>query len=158
MLSSVVGVTLICIQFIGPLLILVYCNGRIVWILTRRIDLSIGSNEQQCYKNNPNVDKFQLARKNTIKTFLMVGLCFVICWSSNQVYYLMYTLGFKADWNGFFYKFSVLMLFFNCTVNPFIYLFQYQDYQKALKVCFKYRSPENTETFSSSVVARSVHV
>ena len=29
--------------------------------------------------------KFQLARRNTIKTLLIVGLCFIICWSQNQV-------------------------------------------------------------------------
>lgn len=78
-------------------------------------------------------DKFQIARRNTIKTLLVVGLCFIICWSNNQIYYLMYNLGYDVDWNGFYYQFTMLMVFMNCIINPFIYLIKYEDYQKALK-------------------------
>ena len=38
-------------------------------------------------------EKFQLARRNTIKTLLIVGLCFIICWSQNQIIYFMYNSG-----------------------------------------------------------------
>ena len=110
--SSGVGVFLICIQFIIPLVVLLYCYGRILWILTRRIDSHMGSQ----------TDTFQVARTNTIKTLLIVALCFIICWSNNQIYYLMFNLGHGLDWNGVYYKFTVLMVFLNCTVNPFIYL------------------------------------
>ena len=72
--SSVVGVLLICIQFIGPLVILIYCYGRIIWVLTRRMDVNIGNNEA-----NQTVDTFQTARSNTIKTFLLIAICFIIC-------------------------------------------------------------------------------
>ena len=81
-------------------------------------------------------DKFQIARRNTIKTLLIVGLCFIICWSNNQVYYLMYNLGYDVDWNGIYYQFTMLMVFMNCVINPFIYLLKYEDYQKAIKRFF----------------------
>ena len=129
MLSSIIGIILIFIQFLIPLIILVYCYGRIVWILTRRIDSKLNTTTNA----NPHADTFQTARNNTIKTLLIVALCFIICWSNNQVYYTMYNLGYKVDWNGVFYKFTVLMVFFNCTVNPFIYLVKYKDYQVALR-------------------------
>ena len=45
----------------------------------------------------------------------------------------MYNLGYKADWNSTYFQFTVLMVFLNCTVNPFIYLIKYKDYQTALK-------------------------
>ena len=124
--SSIFGMVLITLQFILPVIILVYCYGRIVWILTRRIDSNLQTSDKQ-------TDKFMLARKNTIKTFLLVGLFFIICWSNNEVYYLMYNLGYNADWNGNYFQFTVLMVFLNCTVNPFIYLVKYRDYQSALK-------------------------
>ena len=78
-------------------------------------------------------DKFQLARRNTIKTLIIVGCCFVVCWSQNQVLYLMFNLGYDLDWNSGYYHFTVLMVFVNCTVNPFIYLVKYQDYQIAFR-------------------------
>ena len=85
---------------------------------------------------NTNKDKFQLARKNTIQTLLIVRLCFIICWSQNQIEYLMYNLGYPIDYSSNYHKFTVLMVFINCTVNPFIYLIKYRDYQEAFKKCF----------------------
>ena len=143
--SSIFGVFLIIIQFVIPLIILVYCYGRIVWILTRRITADMQSNH---------TDTFQLARANTIKTFLLVGVCFIICWSNNQVYYLMYNLGYEADWNGIYFQFTVLMVFLNCTINPFIYLIKYQDYQVALKKlfgCNRQREGEDSDIKRSKV-------
>ena len=96
------GVFVFCITFLVPLIILIFCYVKIVWILTRRIDSNLSG-----VKN----DKFELARTNTIKTLLIVALCFVICWSSNQIYYLMYNLGFNVNWNSPFYKSTVVMAF-----------------------------------------------
>ena len=47
----------------------------------------------------------------------------------------MFNIGYDVDFNGTFFKVSILMAFINCTVNPFIYLIQYKDYQQALKQC-----------------------
>ena len=124
---SIFAVFIQFLIFILPLIILVYCYGRIVWVLHSRI----GNNTSESKSNLD--DKFQLARKNTIKTFLLVGLCFIICWIQNQVYYLIFNLGYHVDWNSTYYKYTILMIFLNCTVNPFIYLIKYDDYQKALR-------------------------
>ena len=95
------------ILFILPLIILVYCYGRIVWVLYRRVNTNTTESQSNLG------DKFLLARKNTIKTFLLVGLCFIICWIQNQIYYFMYNLGYDIDWNSAYYKYSVLMIFLN---------------------------------------------
>ena len=140
---SALGVVVQFMLFILPLIILVFCYGRIVWVLHRRINTT-NTQSNQC-------DKFLLARKNTIKTFLLVGLCFIICWIQNQVYYLMYNLGYEIDWNSAYYMYTILMIFLNCTVNPFIYLIKYQDYQTALSnflCCKKVKSSKGfQETF-----------
>ena len=150
LLSTIFGIVMIVIQFIIPLIILVYCYGRIVWILTRRIDSNLQASNMQ-------TEKFLLARKNTIKTFLIIGLCFVICWSNNQVYYLMYNLGYNADWNSTYFQFTVVIVFLNCTVNPFIYLIKYQDYQIALRKLFgcERKKPEEDSGIKRSVVTLS---
>ena len=81
-------------------------------------------------------DKFQLARRNTIKTLFIVGLCFIICWSQNQTIYFMHNCGYEINFNSTYNQITVLMVFLNCTVNPFIYLIKYRDYQQALKTFF----------------------
>ena len=136
-LQKFVGLFTTIIAFVIPLLILIYCYGRILWVLTRRLDSKFNNTGGQA-------DVFQLARRNTVKTFLIVAICFVICWSNNQIYYVMDTLGFPANWNGTYYKFTVFMVFLNCTINPFIYLVNYQDYQKALKSFFGCQRQKDT--------------
>ena len=117
-----------------------------MWVLTRRISSSLSG-----VKN----DNFEIARTNTIKTLLLVALCFVICWSSNQIYYLMYNFGFNVDWNSSFYQFTVVMAFLNCTINPFIYLAKYQDFQTALTSCCKSRkSGDGRSDISSGTVSQ----
>ena len=124
--KTIFGFFNIFVMFFIPLIVLVYCYGRIVRILTRRIESNLDNTGTQS-------EKFILARTNTVKTLLLVGLCFIICWSDNQVYYFIFNLGYKVNFNGNHYKFGILMVFFNCTINPFIYLLQYRDYQQALK-------------------------
>ena len=138
------GVFVFCITFLVPLIILIFCYVKIVWVLTRRIDSNLSG-----VKN----EKFELARTNTIKTLLIVALCFVICWSNNQIYYLMYNLGFNVNWNSSFYQSTVVMAFLNCTINPFIYLAKYQDFQSALKsfcVCRKSREQRDLDLKSEN--------
>ena len=62
-------------------------------------------------------DKFQLARRNTIKTALIVGMSLIICWSQAKFSYLIYNIGYPIERNTTSYKSTLLMLFFNCTVN-----------------------------------------
>ena len=79
---------------------------------------------------------FQVARRNTVKAFLIISICFVLCWSCSQFNYLLYNLGYDVDFNGTFFKVALLMAFCNCTINPFIYLVKYRDYQIALRELF----------------------
>ena len=152
-MSSAWGVFVICIQFIGPLFILVYCYGRIVWILTRKIDSNLDNKERNTTTTESVLSKrFSAARNNTIKTFLLVSVCFFVCWVFDEVYYLMFNLGFDADCNGNYFKFCIIMVFLNCTVNPFVYLFKYQDNQKALRNFFSFKDKQSSKKSHSSEV------
>ena len=90
---------MVCIQFIGPVTILIYCYGRIAWMLTRRLGSNLESTSSSPDVENAIKSKFLKARNKTIKTVLLVGICFIICWVNDDVYYLMYNLGYDADWN-----------------------------------------------------------
>ena len=114
------------IEYFIPLFILLYCYGRIMWMLTRRTGSDLSQKDNQ-------TNMFQLARKNTLKTFLLIGLCFVICWSGSQFNYLLYNIGYPADWNSTFFKVITLMAFGNCMINPFVYLVKYKYFQEGLK-------------------------
>ena len=151
--GTVFAVLLFGLEYFVPLVILVYCYGRIVWVLNRRIDTNLGNTTTISTTQRINRDTFQLARKNTIKTFALVAVCFIICLSNAHIYYFMYNLGYDLDYNGTYYQFTVLMVFLNCTVNPFIYLIKYKDYQMALKKligCVKQKEGEDSDTKRNS--------
>ena len=140
-------------EFLLPLMILVFCYGRILWVLRRRMDSTLGREGGK----DPSAATFQKAQKNVVKTLLLVVLFFVLCFTSAEVYYSMESFGFPIDYNTPFYKFTGVMMLVNCTVNPFIYLFNYDDFQMALKrsLCFKV-SKHNSDDISSQHTVSSV--
>ena len=157
LIHRIVGVFFIAEKYLVPLFILMYCYGKIIWVLSKRAESNLDTTDSQD-------DKFQLAKKNTIKTFLIVSICFVLCWFNAQLAYLLYNLGFNISLAGTYNKVSTVIAFVNCTINPFIYLIKYRDYQVALKSFFSCffsahneRNPRRQEVRSSSVVSSEVN-
>ena len=99
----------------------------------------------------------QMARKNTLKTFLLISICFVLCWTCTHFNYLLYNIGYAVDFNGAFHKIVVLLAFCNCTINPFVYLFKYKDYKTAVRELFhikqtqKYGQSSKIATIASTI-------
>ena len=166
--SQVVGVYLIAVALFIPILILIFVYGRIAWILARKLDNDILTDIQEERQNqgeNKMVNKatemrkqnFELAKRNTIKTLVIVGVCFIMCWIGNQIWVLLFNLGWEINWDSPAYQFSVLMICVNCTINPFVYLAQYKEYQNALKtlICGKRKSrlPNEVQSNCTSTVS-----
>ena len=143
--QSVFSIFVVSVEFIIPVIILVYCYGRILWIIRARIGSKMGTDEKQTVK-------FEQARNNVIKTLFIVVFFIFICYLGIEVLFICYNLGFEVDWNGGYYKFTVIMVFINCTVNPFIYLINYKDFQKALmrQFCCRISHQERNSDLSSS--------
>ena len=143
------GILLMFVEFFIPFTILIFCYVKIVCVLSRRINTDLiqntskgKSSEITTGQNDRNKaidtgrDKFLIARRNTITTLLIIGACFIICWSQNQILYFMYNCGYNLDYNSTYFNYTIIMVFLNCTVNPFIYVLKYRDYQEALKNFF----------------------
>ena len=167
-IKTIFGIIIILIDFFIPFVILIFCYVKIVWMLSKRIDTGIGDVKNQVKNVNSGThtevekknhledkdkDKFQLARRNTIKTVLIVGLCFIICWSQAEFSYLIYNIGYPIERNSTYYKFTLLMLFFKCTVNPFIYLIEHHDYQIALKQFLRFKTKDKEENRSLNSIS-----
>ena len=68
----------------------------------------------------------------------------------------MYNCGYDLNYNSTYIQFTVLMVFLNCTVNPFIYLIKYNDYQEALRKCFYCsKEKEDDNNLNSSMLSIS---
>ncbi len=129
-LQNIMGFVQVFIEFFLPLTIVIFCYSSIIFMLSKRIQndqLSPGA------EGNAAAQTFQQAKRNTLLTFIIVACCFILCWCQNQMMYLLYNLGLSIDFHGTYLNVTLLFAFLNCTVNPFIYLFKYRDYQEALK-------------------------
>ena len=148
MTSQIVGIYVVIVVVFLPVSILIFVYGRIAWVLSRKatkdiladkIDVGEGNDKVVNASTDLRKKNYQLATRNTIKTLVLVAVCFVICWTGNQVWFLLYNIGYEVAFDSEVYQFFVLMVCVNCTINPFIYLVQYKEYQAALKtlVCKK---------------------
>ena len=143
------GILVTFLDFIFPITVLAYCYTRILWILKKRLDRK--------QDGNPRIStvpiKLEKAKTNVIKTVLIVVSFFFLCFIYAVIFYLMYIFGYDIDWNGFHYKLSVALLFLNCTVNPFIYLFNYRDFQVASKRLFSCNKRQNAGEMLQTVTS-----
>ncbi len=161
------GVAVFCLLLIIPVAILIAVYGRIAWFLSKQMNTDLLNNtklenkskmpeETTAKVSNPAAElrqkNFELARRNTIKTLLLVAIFFVLCWTGNQIWLLMFSLGTEMNWDSPVYQFFVLMICVNCVINPIIYLIQYRDYQKALRnlLCKKQKHIDDFSDMSQS--------
>ncbi len=128
-----VGILTVLLQFIIPLCFFIYAYTAIAVTLHRKskIQPSLGA------AVSDNV--WQEGRDNTIKTLIIVCVCFVLCWSTNQIYYLMHHSGCEIDFTSFFYHCTVFAVYTNCCINPIIYAIKFKPFQEAAKALV-YRS------------------
>ncbi|KAK2141605.1 hypothetical protein LSH36_1070g00029 [Paralvinella palmiformis] len=130
-IQRAVGLLTITLQFFLPILIIAFAYIRIVVILRRGVTTkgsSKNSNPQDARRDK----RMKRARTNVIKTLVMVAMSFVLCWSPNQFFFLVYNIGVELDFNGTFYHFTVIAVFLNSCINPFIYAFQYDQFKNEL--------------------------
>ena len=149
LVESALGIFLIFVESLIPLMILIYCYGRILWIIRARIGSNVGSEDAQRAT-------FELARNNLIKTLFIVAFFIVVCYTGIDAIYLYSHLGGEVDWSSDLYHFCLGMYFLSCTINPFIYLVNYKDFQKALMeqfCCRKSRHESDSELTGSTVTA-----
>ena len=166
--SKIVGVYIVFVAVILPASILIFVYGRIAWVLSRKVRNDILTDKIKRGTGNDNVvssatnlrmKKYQLATRNTIKTLVLVAVSFIICWTGNQVLAFLHNIGYKVEFDSEVYQFFVLMVCVNCTINPFVYLVQYKEYQTALKalICNKRKGkiPRGSISFSSATTTMS---
>ncbi len=121
---QIYGIMHLIVKLFIPLIIIVFVYSRIAHVLSRKIQIQ-----------NVLTAKLAHSRKNTVKTLFLVSLSFFLCWVCNQVYFFLQNVGLPSDFSSNFYHFTILMVYFNCTINPLIYCLQYEQFQEvALKL------------------------
>src|SRR5688572_8762194 len=84
---------------------------------------------------------------NVIKTFLIISVCFVLCWSPNRINYILYNLHIVKNLSSDGRNVTVFLAFLNVCLNPFIYAANLDPVKKYLREKFcNIRSQGSPET------------
>ncbi|XP_071784563.1 galanin receptor 2b-like [Asterias amurensis] len=145
--SNIMGIIVILMQYILPVGLMLFayiCIGKEMKRGAARVGPAPAAHLPGGANAPDMANSLLRARRNTFKMLLIVFITFVICWTPNQVIFLMFNLGFQLTLTEWFYYLSVAMVATNSCVNPFIYALKYRQFRKGLRRIFS-RAREQTE-------------
>ncbi len=127
------GITNVFLKYFLPIGVMVYSYGRILVIINRKIAPTETSGDV----TSTHGVKYTSAKRKTIRMLIVVCLCFILCWSWNQFFFLALNLGAKLSLGSPFYQFTVVAIFVNSCINPFVYIAKYSEFRQGMKMMFR---------------------
>ena len=124
-LQSTFGVVYTVGTFLLPVFFIVFAYSHMLIVLRKR--------SSQVGDVTNNVKKLSSAQMNLTKTMVVVTVVFLLCWTPNQIYYLLYNLGFKLRLGSPSWLVTQYLCFINCCFNPFVYAYKYEGVKAVLK-------------------------
>jgi len=73
------------------------------------------------------------AGRNALVTSLVICCGFIVCCTPNNILVFLYFLGYHLDFSSWYYHFTVVLVFSNSCINPFIYAAKYHEFQQAVR-------------------------
>jgi len=71
--------------------------------------------------------------RNATVISLIVCCGFVACWSVNEIMYFLRLVGHHIPRHNWYSDFSVVLVYTNSCINPFIYAAKYGEFQNGMK-------------------------
>ena len=115
-IQRMVGSLVLFIQYLLPLVVICYSYQRIY----QRLASCPG-------------DQRSRVRRNVIRTLMLIAMCFVICWTPNQILYTMFNLGQTKLFTSPYFHVSVSLVYINGCCNSLIYVVSYDSFKKEAK-------------------------
>ena len=109
-----------------PISVMVVCYTRMIYALYKS-SRSLGTS------NSANSDKLRLAQQNIFQTCLIMIVVFLVCWITFEVAGVMYILKIYKNLTGTHFTIGTLLTILNSGINPYIYVFRYEDFKIQLR-------------------------
>lgn len=140
--ATAVSITTFLLTFAIPVIIMIICYSRMILALRSKVD----PNKQNLSEaERRREEKMARVRRNLLKTMITVAVAFFACWVLNQMLFLLFNLGVPIDLGGLFVGISIYLVFINSCINPFIYTYNYSEFQTALKKLLRIKSSSDLE-------------
>lgn len=145
----VYAIIILIVTYLFPLIFMIVAYARIYKTLRDELICHIPAGDSPHKTNHEQLmeESNKRTRRNVIKTLILVGLVFAVCWALNEVCYFYFNVNGTTHINETLYNTSVCIAFFNMCANPIIYTFKYRQFQEGLKQampCLRRTCPTTT--------------
>ncbi|XP_038048205.1 allatostatin-A receptor-like [Patiria miniata] len=147
--SKAIGILTVFLQYILPVFVMLFAYIHTSVELKRQAarvgPLVLGHRGQSTspeHRDSNQVPQENLtasilrARRNVFKTLMMVFATFLVCWSPNQILFLMFNFGWEVKFSDWYFLLTLALVATNSCVNPFIYALKYQQFRSGLRQVF----------------------
>ena len=132
------------IFFFVPLVVFVYCYGRIVVVMRRQMRVMAGHNVEGSAQMNASQAQSKRIKWNIIKTMIIVSVAFVVCWLPNNILFLVLIYSPVPSGNMVVgYYPTVFLAYLNICMNPFIYALKHEGVKTQLARLLVCRRPND---------------
>ncbi|XP_072047192.1 allatostatin-A receptor-like [Amphiura filiformis] len=144
------GIISFCVQYCMPISVMLFAYGHnnIMFVLSKKqsgIDTPLDQRSSNARNINRSTnthpetlqESLKRARRNVLKTLLLVFVAFVVCWTPNQFFFLFYNLGFNLTLGSPANTVTVIMAQSNSAVNFFVYGFKYKQFRRGIRKLFR---------------------
>jgi len=118
--------------FFFPLIIFVYCYGRILVVMRRQMRVMAGHNVEGSAQMNASQAQSKRIKWNIIKTMIIVSVAFNVCWLPNNTLFFIHTYFMQAGNLVVGYYPTVFLVYLNICMNPFIYALKHEGAKSQL--------------------------
>ena len=91
------------------------------------------------------------AGRNALVTSLIVCCGLIACWSPIEIRYFLNFFGYPVDFSGWLHHFTVVLVFTNSCINPFIYAAKYHKFQEGVRAMIRKISLQQESQISAVV-------
>ena len=130
------GVLSTITPFFFPVIVMIILYGKIVMIL--RAKARVGMTSQVVSMTSQVVSNKSITKSQAslTKTCVIIVAAFICCWGPSQAFWMLYNLGLDISMRDNGHMATLLMIYLNCSVNPFIYTFSFGEFQKGMRRLF----------------------
>src|SRR6218665_405325 len=148
-LATTYAIIILIWEYFLPLLLFIDCYWHILAVIRGQMKVFNGHQDNDTMAQQTTANKAQM---NVITTMIGICLAFFICWTPNQIWFLMNTIGYTVDIEVYYV--TLFLIFLNTTLNPFIYAAKHGAVKKGLRQMFG-RMTDNTTVAAITSVAIS---
>ena len=138
------GIMVLVGNYILPILVFVYCYGRIAVVIRGRLAVNpahvAGVTSDPTNQTQHPGPKSSAKERNVVKTIVIISLSYAVCFFPVQINFIMLNAGFNVNLligNNDLFLFANMLCYLNVVIDPLLYGWQYETVRKSFRLLLR---------------------